>query len=327
MNRAHLHSERSTASARERLADLIRRACVLEATARKPGNVHPAAAFDDLRYDDFVRAAQVAAPELARANELGVGRAVFHAITRTRDEAGNNVNLGIALSIAPLAAVPAGTPLVDGIDAVLDSLTRDDASFVYRAIRLARPGGLGAADEEDGAAEPTRPLREVMALAAERDAIAAEYAAGFPLVLRLGLPFLMESRHVFVAELARVPTDSPARAAEFLRIPLPGEDIAPWEEPIIALHLRLMATRPDTLIARKCGVEIARESATRAARVLEAGWPHAAEGREELARLDDWLRADGHRRNPGTTADLVAASLFAALREGISPLALEDREM
>jgi triphosphoribosyl-dephospho-CoA synthetase len=28
------------------------------------------------------------------------------------------------------------------------------------------------------------------------------------------------------------------------------------------------------------------------------------------------LRADGHRRNPGATADLIAAALFVALREG-----------
>ena len=31
--------------------------------------------------------------------------------------------------------------------------------------------------------------------------------------------------------------------------------------------------------------------------------------------FDRWLRADGHRRNPGTTADLVAATLFAAQRD------------
>ena len=31
--------------------------------------------------------------------------------------------------------------------------------------------------------------------------------------------------------------------------------------------------------------------------------------------LDFWLRSDGQRRNPGTSADLIAAGLFAALRE------------
>jgi triphosphoribosyl-dephospho-CoA synthase len=34
-----------------------------------------------------------------------------------------------------------------------------------------------------------------------------------------------------------------------------------------------------------------------------------------MAELDSWLRADGNRRNPGTTADLVAGCLFAVLRD------------
>ena len=36
--------------------------------------------------------------------------------------------------------------------------------------------------------------------------------------------------------------------------------------------------------------------------------------------LDLWLRSEGHSRNPGATADLVTAALFAALRDGTIPL-------
>ena len=39
--------------------------------------------------------------------------------------------------------------------------------------------------------------------------------------------------------------------------------------------------------------------------------------------LDSWLRSDGNRRNPGTTADLVAATLFAGLRGGKLPLSAQ----
>ena len=35
----------------------------------------------------------------------------------------------------------------------------------------------------------------------------------------------------------------------------------------------------------------------------------------DIGDLDSWLRADGHSRNPGATADLMAAALFAALRD------------
>jgi triphosphoribosyl-dephospho-CoA synthase len=34
------------------------------------------------------------------------------------------------------------------------------------------------------------------------------------------------------------------------------------------------------------------------------------------AGLDRWLRRDGNRLNPGTSADLIAASLFVCLLEG-----------
>ena len=33
-----------------------------------------------------------------------------------------------------------------------------------------------------------------------------------------------------------------------------------------------------------------------------------------VSELDFWLRSDGHRRNPGTTADLIATTLFVAIQ-------------
>jgi triphosphoribosyl-dephospho-CoA synthase len=77
-----------------------------------------------------------------------------------------------------------------------------------------------------------------------------------------------------------------------------------------------MARCPDTLIARKRGAAEAAEAARRARAVLDAGWPHAEEGRAAFADLDGWLRAEGHSRNPGATADLIAACLFVLLHEG-----------
>jgi triphosphoribosyl-dephospho-CoA synthase len=54
--------------------------------------------------------------------------------------------------------------------------------------------------------------------------------------------------------------------------------------------------------------------------VLATGGPQTAAGRQALARLDAWLRAEGHARNPGTSADLVTACLFVALRQGLLTL-------
>ena len=49
--------------------------------------------------------------------------------------------------------------------------------------------------------------------------------------------------------------------------------------------------------------------------MLEHGGVGTPAGRAAYDGFDRWLRADGHARNPGTTADLVTACLFVALRE------------
>jgi triphosphoribosyl-dephospho-CoA synthase len=77
-----------------------------------------------------------------------------------------------------------------------------------------------------------------------------------------------------------------------------------------------MAQEPDSLIQRKCGERAAKEASDRAASVLDAGLPEETAYDDAIGDLDFWLRSDGHRRNPGTTADLVAAGLFVLLRDG-----------
>jgi triphosphoribosyl-dephospho-CoA synthase len=164
-----------------------------------------------------------------------------------------------------------------------------DARAVYQAIRLAAPAGLGRVPEQDVHDEPTQTLRQVMALAAARDLVARQYADGFREVFDDGLPALGRGL----------------------------EQTGSLEGAIVFGHVHLMAQHPDSLIARKRGPAEADEAARRARQVLDAGWPEREPGRAALADLDAWLRAAGRGRNPGTTADLVTASLFAALREGI----------
>src|SRR5436305_10231468 len=86
-------------------------ACLLEATAPKVGNVHRGADFDDLVFADFVASAVLIGPPMEAAASSGVGRAVYDTVSAARACVSTNTNLGMALLIAPLAAVPSSEQL------------------------------------------------------------------------------------------------------------------------------------------------------------------------------------------------------------------------
>jgi triphosphoribosyl-dephospho-CoA synthase len=275
-----------------RIGLLAQTACIWEATARKPGNVHRYLDFDDTSYLDYLLSAAAVAAILDGVRERGVGATILAAVQARQQVARSNTNLGILLLLAPLAAVPEEEAFPTAIDRVLDSLDLADSLAVFAGIRLAEPGGLGQAPAQDVHDGPTLPLRQIMGLAADRDLVARQYANGFREILDEGVPALCRA------------------------VALTGS----VEGGIIGCHLALLANHPDSLIVRKRGTAEADEASQRARAVWEAGWPHEAAGRAALADLDVWLRAEGHSRNPGTTADLVTACLFVALRRGIITL-------
>jgi triphosphoribosyl-dephospho-CoA synthase len=263
-------------------------ACILEAPAPTVGNVHRGADFADLTLHDFLVSAVAIAPAMEVAAEDGVGATVLRAIQATREVVSTNTNLGIVLLLAPLAAVPADQPLTtDAIGQVLKSYAPSDAAAVYEAIRLAQPGGLGKVEEMDVADTPPADLLAAMQAAADRDLIAEQYVTSFALVLDEVVPLLV-ARRTHGWSLTDI---------------------------IIRTHVALISRYADSLIVRKCGTETARQASAMATDVLAAGEPPAERYYEALADFDFWLRADGHRRNPGTTADLIAAGLFVALRD------------
>lgn len=263
-------------------------ACLWEVTALKPGNVYRGADFDDLTYADFLTSAAVVGPILERTLDEGVGATVRTAVAATRSAVDTNTNLGMLLLLTPLAAVPRNQSLPSGIEEVLQSLTPEDTREVYAAIRLAQPGGLGQVEKADvrDAEPPAIPLREAMRLAANRDLVAQQYVNGFEQVF-----------------------DVASKIDRCLQGSLP------LGEAIVHGYLQLLAEIPDSLIARKCGKELAKEASDRAAAVLHSGDPGSDNYEAALAEIDFWLRSDGHRRNPGTTADLVTAALFVLVRD------------
>jgi triphosphoribosyl-dephospho-CoA synthase len=265
----------------------VQLACLLEVSAPKPGNITPAHDFADTTYADMVRSALALGPVFARprVRQRTVGELIADGVQATRRLAGANTNLGIVLLFAPLAraVVTRGSdePLRAAVERTLAGLDVADAAAAFPAIAAARPGGLGEAPEHDVRAPARVTLREAMAAAAHRDSIASEYATGYAIVFECAIPLL---------------NDALAHGRRTL-------------DAIVSLHVGLLSARHDTLIARKAGAD--------AARAVSAAAREVREGTRSLAEFDASLRVAGNRLNPGTTADLVAATLLAALVDGV----------
>ena len=238
---------------------------------------------------DFVASAAAIGAPFARVADRPLGALVRDAIEATSKWAPSNTNLGIVLLLAPLAKAALGpNDLRSNLVGVLNTTTVDDARDVYAAIRLANPGGLGRAANQDVAREPTLPLREVMRLAADRDGIAREYDAEFKTTFEIGVPALRQAR----------------------------ADGLGWDDAIVETFLTLLAAAPDTHIARRAGLDRAASVSRLAVTVLAEGGVRTEAGRLSVARFDRSLRDERHSANPGATADLTAAAVFVLLLEG-----------
>jgi triphosphoribosyl-dephospho-CoA synthase len=265
-------------------------ACLLEASAPKPGNVSPHASFRDATYEDFLASAAAIGPAFLVAGERPLGATIRAAVEATARWAPSNTNLGLVLLFAPLAraALRPGEALWSRVAATLAETTVADAQDAYGAMRLAAPGGLGRVGDQDVAGTPTQTLRDVMVLAVGRDAIAREYATDFRTTFEIGAPALRRAR----------------------------ADDLPWRDAVVETYLTLLATAADTHIARKLGLAAAVTVQQRGRAVLAAGGVRTAAGREAIAALDRELRDDANTLNPGATADLSGAAIYAVLLEG-----------
>lgn len=275
-----------------RPADAVRWACILEATAPKVGNVFPGRNFDDLNYVDFVTAAEIAASAFD-PQPASYSHGVLNASKQIAERIHTNVNLGILLLLGPIVQSDSSKDLQPhglvewrtDVAKVLRATTVDDASRLYAAINLASPGGMGETDEMDLAGRPPVDFISAMRSAKSRDRIARNYADGFCDLFESVVPVL---------------ADCIAHQRDLLA-------------GIATAHLQLLATEPDTLIARKFGLDVARDI-QKMATIDPDDWV-------KREALDRYLRTPIRdlagsisRLNPGTTADLIAAGMYVLLR-------------
>ena len=267
------------------IAEAFRWACLVELEAPKPGNVHVLAGGHRMTAAEFVASADAAAPPLSAAGAR-VGMRILGAVEATSAAVGSNTNLGIILLCAPLAAGAEHeiSDLRGSLIEVLESLDTRDTELTYRAIVLAAPAGLGRSARHDVFGPASVNLLEAMTEASDRDRIARQYATSFSDIFDIGLPCLEEALRRY-ADLR-------------------------WAT--LATYFEFLSAFPDTHIVRKYGSPAADkvcQAATAFRRSLQA-----VENPETLLPgLLDWdaaLKTNGI--NPGTSADLTVATLFAS---------------
>jgi triphosphoribosyl-dephospho-CoA synthase len=259
-------------------------ACCDELEAPKPGNVHVYASGHRMTAAQFADSAAAAANPLC-APGARVGARIRGAVEATLAAVGANTNLGIVLLCAPLAAAAErdAPKLRDGLVAVLDDLDIRDADDAFAAIVQASPAGLGRVERHDVFAAAQVTLKQAMAEAAHRDLVARQYATGFADVFDLGMRL---------------------HAAAATR----------WSDPrlaALAVYLGFLSRFPDSHIVRKHGAGVAAEVCRMAMKFDALMWS-AQEPADLFAELLAWdavLKARGI--NPGATADLTVAALFA----------------
>jgi triphosphoribosyl-dephospho-CoA synthase len=222
---------------------------------------------------------------------------------------GGNTLLGTVMLLVPLAVAAGMTPteedfsfdlsrLRENLRLAVESTTAKDAVHLYEAIDIAKPSGLNEAsdlDVNDPASkarliEENVSLFEVFKIAADYDDICSEWVRNFPITFDLAYPYMKAQLERGDLNLAVVHT-----------------------------FLKILSEHPDTFIARKAGLEKAREISFDAKRVLDLGGLETLEGKHRVLELDKRLRVSGNRLNPGTTADLTAAALALCTLGGYRP--------
>jgi triphosphoribosyl-dephospho-CoA synthase len=272
-------------------------ACLLEVSAEKPGNVTPSHDFKDTKYQDFLISAVAIGKAFRNVSNASVGETILQAVKDTRSLTNVNTNLGIILLLAPIAKAYSYGEMPElkmNLKHVLNNLSIDDAKLVYEAIRIACPGGMGKIEDHDiNDTDVNITLLEAMEQAKEKDSIAREYTTGYKIILEIGLPAFKDAL----------------------------KKVGIFSDAVIQTFMTILSQVPDTLIARKSGMDKAKDIANHAADAIKSGGIFNEIGRNKIKNLNTLLCrgeksiAPNNRLNPGTTADLTAAVLFVYLME------------
>jgi len=286
----------------QQISKLYQQACEVELQAFKPGNISVYAEGHDMTVADFRISAKVSAEALCNIN-YSLGEKIYYAVQATKIAVSCNTNLGIILLCAPLiqamSAIKPDVTLREALHAVLMTTTIEDASWVFKAITLASPGGLGHADNQDVSEQPSITLTEAMRLSSNKDRIALQYVSDYQDIFDFAVPIHYNA--------------------------LTKYSHSEWAA--LSVYAALLTHFPDSHIERKFGNQY---SEMVAARMLKVSSELSKASVPEqilplLYSVDQEFKAKG--LNPGTMADMTVATVFTVFLEEVIKLTLHIKNL
>jgi len=274
----------------ERVAQCAVLAMLFElSSSPKPGNVDRCHDFADIGFNQFLISAVSAYPIFRKAanGHVGVGSLILEGVQAWKTwNLSSNTHFGSLVLMIPIAIAAGKHDELHGdLANVLEKTTVTDAIDFYSAFEEAKARvvevdclSLNDKNWQEAVRESGKTLLELMRLSSKHDIVAREWATNYE------RSFLLAKRL--------------------------DEQISRWgqNEGIVRTFLEALADVPDSLICAKFGENLARKVSERAGEAL------LDDTLGKARELDKDLLAQDI--NPGSTADLIASSLFISLLEG-----------
>ena len=282
------------------IAQIAQIASVLEVSGYpKPGNVHRTRDFHDMVFEDFLISG-IAIGDTVKSlcdhtknnkndlSKINLGEYILKGVLQTDKWVKNNTNLGIIMMIMPIAASASicsnFDDLSEKVNEILKATTVSDATYLYKAINIADAGGMGSQNEYDVTNDDAireleknkQTMFDVLEISASWDSLANELTSSMQVTFKIGFPTFHKLKNKYSLNDATLET-----------------------------FLTILSQVPDTLISRKYGIKKAREVSSKGKNVLNS---NKDEFLNNLNVFDNYLFENKY--NPGTTADLTAASIM-----------------
>ncbi|MBP2172825.1 triphosphoribosyl-dephospho-CoA synthase [Methanococcus voltae] len=303
-------------------------ACCLEVSSFKPGNVHRTRDYHDIKYHHFITSGIAfgnaiysvsnrfkdldvsiklnsnsnSNSDLKESNnfQINVGKAIKEAVIESVKWSPSNANLGIIMLHTPIAMAASKLgefnleDLKKWTEYITSNTTVNDAIAVYEAIEIGmayvNPPEEGPDVKNDDSkkelVEKNLNLYDVYNISKEWDTISKEWVSNFKISYE-GYELLKNNY----------------------------EKNNEIHEAVTLTFLEILSKYPDTLIARKKGIEVSKLVSEKAKETLENF--KKTGNRTVILDFDTYLSQESNKLNPGTTADLMASALFIYLIDRI----------